>query len=72
MFSHGWPLSSDSWESLMLFLAEHGYRIIAHDRRGHSSSSQAGHGREMNSYADDLVQLIDHLGQRDPPSSASR
>lgn len=61
VFSHGWPLNSDSWESQMLFLAEHGYRVIAHDRRGHGRSSQPWGGHEMNTYADDLATLIDKL-----------
>lgn len=61
VFSHGWPLSSDSWESQMLFLASHGYRCIAHDRRGHGRSSQPWHGNDMNTYADDLAQLLDAL-----------
>jgi non-heme chloroperoxidase len=61
VFSHGWPLSSDSWESQMLFLASHGYRCIAHDRRGHGRSSQPWNGNDMNTYADDLAQLLDTL-----------
>ena len=61
VFSHGWPLSSDSWESQMLFLAEKGYRCIAHDRRGHGRSSQPWNGNEMNTYADDLAAVLDHL-----------
>lgn len=60
-FSHGWPLSSDSWESQMKFLAEHGYRVIAHDRRGHGRSSQPWHGNDMDHYADDLKAIIDAL-----------
>ena len=61
VFSHGWPLSSDSWESQMLFLASNGYRCIAHDRRGHGRSSQPWNGNEMNTYADDLATLMDTL-----------
>ena len=61
VFSHGWPLSSDSWESQMLFLAEKGYRCIAHDRRGHGRSSQPWNGNEMNTYADDLAAVLEHL-----------
>jgi non-heme chloroperoxidase len=61
VFSHGWPLSSDSWESQMLFLAEKGYRCIAHDRRGHGRSSQPWNGNEMNTYADELAAVLDHL-----------
>ncbi len=61
VFSHGWPLCSDSWEAQMLHLANAGYRCIAHDRRGHGRSSQPWHGNEMNTYADDLAALIEHL-----------
>ncbi len=61
VFSHGWPLSSDSWEAQMLFLASHGYRCVAHDRRGHGRSSQPWGGNEMNTYADDLASLMDTL-----------
>src|SRR6185369_10481372 len=52
-FSHGWPLNSDAWDGQMLFLAQNGYRTIAHDRRGHGRSSQAWSGNDMNGYADD-------------------
>ncbi len=62
IFSHGWPLNSDSWEAQMLFLAEHGFRVIAHDRRGHGRSSQPWNGNEMNTYADDLSMLLEILG----------
>ena len=65
VFSHGWPLSSDSWEAQMLFLASHGYRCIAHDRRGHGRSSQPWYGNEMDTFADDLAQLIDSLDLKD-------
>jgi non-heme chloroperoxidase len=61
IFSHGWPLSSDAWESQMVFLADSGYRCIAHDRRGHGRSSQPWNGNEMNTYADDLWELIETL-----------
>jgi non-heme chloroperoxidase len=61
VFSHGWPLSSDSWEAQMLFLASNGYRCVAHDRRGHGRSSQPWNGNEMNTYADDLAVLMDTL-----------
>jgi non-heme chloroperoxidase len=60
-FSHGWPLTGDAWESQMLFLASHGYRCIAHDRRGHGRSSQPWNGNEMDTYADDLAQLFETL-----------
>lgn len=57
-FSHGWPLSSDSWESQMMFLASQGYRVVAHDRRGHGRSSQPWDGNDMDHYADDLAAVI--------------
>src|SRR5687768_16030867 len=59
--SHGWPLSSDSWESQMIFLASNGYRVIAHDRRGHGRSSQPWNGNDMDTYADDLATVIETL-----------
>ena len=61
VFSHGWPLNSDSWEAQMMFLAGHGYRCIAHDRRGHGRSSQPWNGNDMDTYADDLSGLIETL-----------
>jgi non-heme chloroperoxidase len=61
VFSHGWPLSSDSWESQMIFLAANGYRVIAHDRRGHGRSSQPWNGNDMDTYADDLATVIETL-----------
>jgi non-heme chloroperoxidase len=61
VFSHGWPLSSDSWESQMLFLADHGYRVVAHDRRGHGRSGQPWAGNNMDQYADDLAAVIEAL-----------
>ena len=61
VFSHGWPLSSDSWEAQMLFLASHGYRVVAHDRRGHGRSSQPWDGNDMDHYADDLAAVIQAL-----------
>lgn len=61
VLSHGWPLNADSWESLMYFLTTQGYRVIAHDRRGHGRSSQPSEGNEMNTYADDLAAVLDHL-----------
>lgn len=64
-FSHGWPLSSDAWESQMFHLASNGFRCIAHDRRGHGRSSQPWEGNDMDTYADDLAQLFDHLGVKD-------
>jgi len=65
VFSHGWPLCADSWESQMLFLASQGFRCIAHDRRGHGRSSQPWHGNEMDTYADDLAALLDALDVQD-------
>ncbi|MFJ4919947.1 alpha/beta fold hydrolase [Streptomyces sp. NPDC088725] len=65
VFSHGWPLNGDAWDTQLKLVADHGYRGIAHDRRGHGRSSQPGHGNEMNTYADDLAQLFEELGLRD-------
>ncbi len=65
VFSHGWPLSSDAWESQMLFLASQGFRCIAHDRRGHGRSSQPWNGNDMNTYADDLAELVNTLDLRE-------
>jgi non-heme chloroperoxidase len=65
VFSHGWPLSADAWEDQMLFLAERGYRCIAHDRRGHGRSSQTWNGNEMDTYADDLAALVEALDLKD-------
>jgi len=60
-FSHGWPLSADAWDAQMLFLAQRGYRVIAHDRRGHGRSSQTWTGNNMDTYADDLAELVEKL-----------
>jgi non-heme chloroperoxidase len=65
VFSHGWPLDSDSWESQMIFLASKGYRVVAHDRRGHGRSSQPWEGNDMDHYADDLATVIDTLDLKD-------
>jgi non-heme chloroperoxidase len=65
VFSHGWPLSADAWEDQMLFLGERGFRCVAHDRRGHGRSSQPWDGNEMNSYADDLAELVAALDLKD-------
>jgi len=62
VFSHGWPLSADAFEDQMLFLAARGYRCIAHDRRGHGRSSQPWNGNDMDTYADDLAELVGSLG----------
>src|SRR5258706_8387652 len=64
-FSHGWPLNSDAWDGQMLFLAENGFRVVAHDRRGHGRSRQARSGNDMNGYADDLAAVIDELDLKD-------
>ena len=61
VFSHGWPLSSDDWDAQMLFFLDRGYRVIAHDRRGHGRSTQTGDGHDMDHYADDLAALTAHL-----------
>ena len=61
VFSHGWPLSADDWDNQMMFFLKHGYRVIAHDRRGHGRSSQPGDGHDMDHYADDLAALTAHL-----------
>ena len=61
VFSHGWPLSADDWDTQMLFFLNHGYRVIAHDRRGHGRSSQVADGHDMDHYADDLAALTAHL-----------
>jgi len=60
-FSHGWPLNADMWDGQMLFLVQNGYRVVAHDRRGHGRSSQATSGNDMNGYADDLAAVIEAL-----------
>ena len=61
VFSHGWPLSADDWDNQMLFFLHHGYRVIAHDRRGHGRSTQTADGHDMDHYADDLAALTAHL-----------
>jgi non-heme chloroperoxidase len=65
VLSHGWPLNSDSWEAQMLFLASSGFRVVAHDRRGHGRSTQTWTGNEMNTYADDLAAVVAQLDLRD-------
>jgi non-heme chloroperoxidase len=65
VFSHGWPLSADAFEDQMFFLASRGYRCIAHDRRGHGRSSQPWHGNDMDTYADDLAELVTALDLKD-------
>jgi non-heme chloroperoxidase len=61
VFSHGWPLSSDAWDAQLLFFGQNGFRVIAHDRRGHGRSAQTWNGNDMDTYADDLAQLIEKL-----------
>ena len=61
MFSHGWPLSADDWDNQMLFFLGKGFRVIAHDRRGHGRSTQTSGGHDMDHYADDLAALTEHL-----------
>jgi len=65
VFSHGWPLTADDWDAQMLFFGQRGYRVIAHDRRGHGRSSQTWEGNEMDTYADDLAALTEHLDLKD-------
>jgi non-heme chloroperoxidase len=65
VFSHGWPLTADDWDSQMLFFGQHGFRVIAHDRRGHGRSTQTWDGNDMDTYADDLAALTAHLGLTD-------
>src|SRR3954454_92129 len=65
VFSHGWPLSADDWDNQMLFFLEKGFRVIAHDRRGHGRSSQTWQGNEMDTYADDLAALTQALDLKD-------
>ena len=64
VFSHGWPLTSDAWDAQMLFFGRRGYRVIAHDRRGHGRSAQPWDGNDMDTYADDLAALLEHLDVR--------
>ncbi len=65
VFSHGWPLSADDWDAQMLFFLKQGYRVIAHDRRGHGRSTQTGDGHDMDHYADGLAALTKHLDLKD-------
>jgi non-heme chloroperoxidase len=65
VFSHGWPLNADAWDGQLLFFSQNGYRVIAHDRRGHGRSSQPSGGHEMNTYADDLATLFEALDLQD-------
>ena len=78
VFSHGWPLSADDWDTQMLFFLQHGYRVIAHDRRGHGRSTQTAGGHDMDHYADDLASGDGPSGSagrrpcRAPPPAAAR
>jgi non-heme chloroperoxidase len=77
VFSHGWPLSADDWDAQLLFFVHHGYRVIAHDRRGHGRSTQTADGHDMDHYADDLAALTAHLDLKMPsmlaiPPAAAR
>jgi non-heme chloroperoxidase len=65
VFSHGWPLSADDWDAQLLFFLGQGYRVIAHDRRGHGRSTQVGDGHDMDHYADDLAAVVEHLDLHD-------
>lgn len=65
VFSHGWPLTADDWDAQMLFFLQHGYRVIAHDRRGHGRSEKVPDGHDMDHYADDLAAVVEHLDLRD-------
>ena len=64
-FSHGWPLNADAWDGQMHFLLQQGFRVVAHDRRGHGRSRQTSSGNDMNGYADDLAAVIDTLDLKD-------
>nr|WP_238163310.1 alpha/beta hydrolase [Kribbella capetownensis] len=65
VFSHGWPLSADDWDNQLLFFLQQGYRVVAHDRRGHGRSTQTGDGHDMDHYADDLAAVVEHLDLHD-------
>jgi non-heme chloroperoxidase len=65
VFSHGWPLSADDWDAQMVFFLGQGFRVVAHDRRGHGRSTQTGSGHDMDHYADDLTAVVEHLDLRD-------
>ncbi len=65
VFSHGWPLSADDWDAQLMFFVNHGYRVVAHDRRGHGRSAQVADGHDMDHYADDLAAVVAHLDLRD-------
>src|SRR5687768_9666164 len=64
VFHHGWPLSSDDWDAQMMYFVGHGFRVIAHDRRGHGRSSQVSDGHDMDHYAADVAAVVEHLDLR--------
>ena len=72
VFSHGWPLSADDWDTQMMFFLQHGYRVIAHDRRGHGRSTQTADGHDMDHYADDMAAVTAHLDLHDAVTSGTR
>ena len=65
VFHHGWPLSSDDWDAQMMFFVLRGYRVVAHDRRGHGRSTQTSHGHDMDTYAADAAAVVEHLDLHD-------
>ena len=65
MFHHGWPLSADDWDAQLMFFVQHGYRVVAHDRRGHGRSAQVSEGHDMDHYAADAAAVVEHLDLRD-------
>ena len=65
VFSHGWPLSADDWDAQLMFFLQHGYRVVAHDRRGHGRSTQTSDGHDMDTYAADAAAVVEHLDLRD-------
>jgi non-heme chloroperoxidase len=65
VFSHGWPLSADDWDAQMLFFLGEGFRVVAHDRRGHGRSTQTDSGHDLDHYADDLAAVVEHLDLRE-------
>jgi non-heme chloroperoxidase len=71
-FHHGWPLSADDWDSQMMFFLAHGYRVIAHDRRGHGRSTQTAEGHDMDTYAADVAEVVKTLDLNTPSTSATR
>jgi pimeloyl-ACP methyl ester carboxylesterase len=72
VFHHGWPLSADDWDTQLLYFLGKGYRVIAHDRRGHGRSAQVSDGHDMDHYAADVAAVVEHLDLREPSTSATR